>query len=241
MNTRQYRSVRILTAVRKKAAGTEGFVVRLNNACDDVPHIIPPHGEGRQIELAKRMGMSQEGVRKWFAGEAMPRRDAMSRLAAILEVEEPWLALGITPEVSTKDRRIYTQNAEGAMLIVMGRIMLAGGSVAQPGPRDPNRDFIDFYAIMRGHQLGVHVTLARSTTRGVFQFSVPRQFNDCRIIGVVNNKDGTFDFIDMISRGVDVYKERKAGAFVVHMSKINGDYNSGPCVWKRIRNFEELV
>jgi len=227
--------------VRKKAAGTEGFVRRLNQACDDVPNLIPPHGEGRQIELAKRMGMSQEGVRKWFAGEAMPRRDAMRRLAQLLEVEEPWLALGITPDLTEAEKKVNTRNVEGAVLLVMGLMQLAGAQVAQPGDKDPTRAYVDFYAIMRGLQFSIHVSLARRISDGHYQISVPREFNQVSVIGVVPVGRGRFEFLDMTGSKIDEYKQRKAGSFILSLNRIDGRYFTGSHVWNRIKNFEEMA
>ncbi len=225
----------------RKAAGTEGFVKRLNQACDDVPHIIPPHGEGRQIVLAKKMGMSQEGVRKWFAGEAMPRREAMRKLAQLLEVEEPWLALGITPEITEAEKRVNARNVEGAVLLVMGLMMLAGAQVAQPGDRDPNKGFVDFYAIMRGIQFAMHVSLARRISEGHYRVIVPREYAHTRLVGVIPVGKGRFEFIDMPTRMVSEHKMRKSGGFVVTVNRIDGRYVTGSHTWQRIRNFEELA
>lgn len=227
--------------VRKKAAGTEGFVLRLNQACDDVPHIIPAHGEGRQIELAKKMGMSQEGVRKWFAGEAMPRRDAMRRLAQLLEVEEPWLALGITPEVTEAEKKVNTRNVEGAVLLVMGLMTLAGGQCAQPGDKDPNRHFVDFYAILRGLQFSMHVSLARRLSEGHYAVQVPREFDRVRVVGVIPIGKGRFEFIDMVSGPVNEHKVRKGGGYAISVNRIDGRYVTGAHTWNRIKNFEDLA
>lgn len=227
--------------VRKKAAETSGFVVRLNRACDDVPHIIPPYGEGRQIELAKKMGMSQEGVRKWFAGESMPRREAMRRLAAILEIEEPWLALGITPEITKAEKKVNARIVEGAVLLCMGLMTMAGGTCAQPGESDPNAAFVDFYAIMRGMQFSINVSLARQVSSGHFVMPIPRQFMQVRVIGVIPLGKGRFDFIDMPSGAIDEHKTRKAGDFVVSVSQANGDYITGAFTWPKIQGFERLA
>lgn len=226
---------------RKKAAGTEGFVRRLNQACDDVPHIIPAYGEGRQIELAKRMGMSQEGVRKWFAGEAMPRRDAMRRLAQLLEVEEPWLALGIQPELTETEKKVNTRNVEGAVLLVMGLMILAGAQCAQPGDADPHHDFVDFYAIMRGIQFAMHVNLGRAISTGHYQVPVPREFNTVSMVGVIPVGKGRFEFIDMPAGMVNEHKVRKSGGYAVTVNRIDGRYVTGSQVWNRIKNFGDLA
>lgn len=228
----------------KKAAGTEGFVRRLNQACDDVPHIIPPHGEGRQIELAKRLGMSQEGVRKWFAGEAMPRREAMHKLARLLEVEEPWLALGIMPELSRDEKRLNARNVDGAVLLAMGLITIGGGACALPNDADPRRNYVDFYAILRGTQMAIHVCFARDTGPGSWEAIVPREFNEVRTIMVVPLGDMRFDIVDLDHINTPQYLQRKAGAFSLSFSKAEGQpgvYTRGDTKWRRIKHAGELT
>jgi len=71
------------------------FHKRLAEACaasDD----IPDHGKGQQTYLAERLGVSQEAVRKWLAGETTPRSNMAQRLSKILNVKHSWLMLGTT-------------------------------------------------------------------------------------------------------------------------------------------------
>lgn len=230
--------------VRKKAAGTDGFVRRLNQACDDVPHIIPPHGEGRQIELAKRLGMSQEGVRKWFAGEAMPRREAMQKLARLLEVEEPWLALGIMPELSREEKRINARNIDGAVLLAMGMISLGGGACALPSDDDPRRAYVDFYAILRGTQMAIHICYARTLGPGSWEVIVPREYKDVRTLVIIPTSAVRYDLIDLDHINTPQYLQKKGGAFSLTFSKVEGQsgvYSRGDMKWKRLTNVGELA
>jgi transcriptional regulator with XRE-family HTH domain len=49
-------------------------------------------------ELAhQNVNVSNETIRKWLAGEAVPRRDKMAALAKTLKVDETWLAMGAQP------------------------------------------------------------------------------------------------------------------------------------------------
>lgn len=228
--------------MRKKAVGTEGFVRRLNQACDDVPHIIPPHGEGRQIELAKKMGMSQEGVRKWFAGEAMPRREMMRKLASVLEVEEPWLALGIMPELSRDEKKINARNVDGAVLVAMGMITMAGGVCALPQDDDQRKGYVDFYAILRGTQMAIHVSLARNVAPSVWEIIVPREYKEVRTLAVLPLNNNRYDFIDLDAVHAPKYFYRKSGAFGLSLTKgTEGAYTVGDIVMKRIKHFGELA
>jgi transcriptional regulator with XRE-family HTH domain len=228
--------------VGRKAQGTDAFVKRLNQACDDVPDIIPPHGEGRQIELAKRMGMSQEGVRKWFAGEAMPRRGVMEKLATVLRVEESWLALGMTPEITRDEKRVRARNVEGAALLAMGAITLAGGACAIPDEEDPRRSFVDFYSIHNGVQSAIHVGYAKLVAPGSYEVTIPREYKQVRIIVVVPLGNTRFDFIVLDSAVTPTFYQRKGGAYVLSFGKSgDGTYVRGDMTWKRVRNFGELA
>lgn len=228
----------------KKAAGTEGFVRRLNQACDDVPHIIPAHGEGRQIELAKRLGMSQEGIRKWFAGESMPRREAMQKLARLLEVEEPWLALGIMPEIGREEKRLNARNTDGAVLLTMGLITIGGGVCAIPGDNDPRKAYVDFYAILRGTQMAIHVCFARNSGPGSWDVTVPREYKEVRTLVVIPLGDSRFDLLDLDHINTPQYLQRKGGAFALSFSKAEGQpgvYARGDMRWKRLKHVGELA
>ena len=83
---------------------TNTFAQRFTQACDDSV-IIPPYGKGRQVAIAKRLNVTQEAVRKWFAGESIPRPTTVRALAEYLQVDEPWLVLGIKPEFDRAEKR----------------------------------------------------------------------------------------------------------------------------------------
>ena len=69
------------------------FNQRLIEACE-ASDVIPAFGRGRQTYIAKALGVSQEAVRKWFAGESVPRRKSAEKLAKLLDVRYSWLMLG---------------------------------------------------------------------------------------------------------------------------------------------------
>lgn len=74
------------------ADGVEGFARRLNQALDAAGY--PPKGAGRQVALAKAMGISQKGVRKWLEGEGFPSTKRIQALAELLGVSFGWLISG---------------------------------------------------------------------------------------------------------------------------------------------------
>ncbi len=71
----------------------ELFAERLNYACE-LSKTIPPLQKGMQTVIRKHIGVSQETVRKWLNGEAIPRYDKIQKLSSLLECSPQWLAFG---------------------------------------------------------------------------------------------------------------------------------------------------
>ena len=69
------------------------FSKRLLKAANDSPE-VPPFGKGQQTFIAGKLEVSQEAVRKWFAGETEPRSRLSMELAELLDVKHSWLMLG---------------------------------------------------------------------------------------------------------------------------------------------------
>ena len=67
-----------------KLHSLNSFAARLEYICDEHPD-IPPLGSGRQTTLAKRVGVSQEAVRKWLAWLSEPRTNIKKKLAFALD------------------------------------------------------------------------------------------------------------------------------------------------------------
>lgn len=220
--------------------GQSTFAQRLAQACDDST-IVPEYGKGRQVSIAKRIDVTQEAVRKWFSGDAVPRPDKMKELAEYLEVDQAWLALGINPEIDRNDKRKLRGALEGAVHLVTGMIMLEGGHCAFPVEKDPNSTRIDIYAIMRGTQLAIHVSLAREVSEGHFALTVPRQHSDVRCVGVIPVSPGRFHLLNMTYDLIEKHKQRRGGDYVVPVNFADNQYSTGPHRWPRIRTIGEML
>ena len=83
----------------------EQFKDRLQESCNACVD-IPDYGHGRQVYISKALNVSQEGVRKWFAGDCKPRTAAMKKLAALLKVDYAWLSIGSSRLEATKFREV---------------------------------------------------------------------------------------------------------------------------------------
>lgn len=212
------------------------FAKRLNTACDGHPH-IPPYGHGRQTWVKEHLEVSHEAVRKWFMGEARPRPDKMRQLSKTLEVDEAWLSLGITPDLKPRERRSRNAQAEGAVNVLAGIVQLNGGHCAFPDENDPRGGYVDLYAIVRGTSYPLHVSLATPLSAGMFQFVVPKEYRDCRVIGVVQIRSMRVHALDMTTDLIDRHKSRKGGYFLVTLNYHDSAYWSGSDRWPRIDNF----
>lgn len=216
------------------------FKDRFLQACDDSP-IVPEYGKGRQVAIAKRIGVTQEAVRKWFSGEAVPKPEKMRALAEYLEVDESWLALGIQAEMGRDERRKANRMSSGSVYMVTGLIMMEGGNVAWPGERDPRAKYVDIYAIMRGTQIALHVSTGRELSNGSFELIIPREYADVRCVGFIPAGVGKFHLIDLPNNLIEEHKQRKAGDFAVTVSRVGTEYHTGSDEWPRFKTFGEIL
>lgn len=77
------------------AEALAAFSSRLNELLD--ARDFPPKQRGRQVALAKVVGLSQKGVRKWLEGEGMPELVRIIELAVKFQCHVEWLAAGRGP------------------------------------------------------------------------------------------------------------------------------------------------
>ena len=93
----------------QKGTLERAFAKRLTQALDRHPACPPAYGRNSWLirELAhQRIEVSLETIRKWLAGETMPRRRKMTALAKILRVDETWLAMGAQPVKAVSNDRV---------------------------------------------------------------------------------------------------------------------------------------
>lgn len=218
----------------------KAFVARLKQACDE-SKLIPLPGQGRQQFIAERLGVAPEAVSKWFKGVSMPKPDKMTFLAELLEVDQAWLAYGISPEMDRADRKLHAKESSGAVHLVFGMIMMAGGHCGEPSKSDPRSEYVDFYATMRGSVYPMHIALGRETAKDHFEVLLPKEYKDVRCIAVIPGGAGKYVFLDMPVAMIDEYKTRKTGMFAINIARVDGArYMTGSAKWPQIKSFEEL-
>lgn len=207
---------------RQKIIRDKEFGRRLESACDGNPH-IPGVNKGRltwfKNQLGERFGekISIETVRKWFAGEVKPRPDKLKLLAEILEVDEAWLSLGVSPDLQPRERKLRNAMADGAVNLLAGVIQMNGGSPAFPeeGDKRAVRDQVDLYAIIKGAQYAFHVSLAQSVGPKEFKFTLPANYDGAFQIGIIQEESTKFQFVELNEGIVEGQGVRKGGSIEV--------------------------
>jgi transcriptional regulator with XRE-family HTH domain len=159
------------------------FARRLVQSCDESP-LVPEHGKGRQVYLAKRMKVTQEAVRKWLEGESLPRPDKIGALAKVLDVDPVWLQLGTSP-LEIADKRQVALRGDAAVYGVMSYLLLAGYHVALPQSAEER---VDIFAIKHGTQLSILAKMGQPLARGEWKFVFPANLN-ARWHGVVSGDE----------------------------------------------------
>jgi transcriptional regulator with XRE-family HTH domain len=221
------------------------FAERLATASDGHPH-IPTMNRGRltwiQTQFAERfqIKISVESVRKWFSGEARPTPTKMNLLAQLLEVDEAWLSLGITPDMNPNEKKVRNAVVSGAVNLVAGFIQIGGGHPAFPAPNDKKGidGLVDLYAVIKGAQYAFHVSLAQEVSKGVYRFVVPREYADVTVLGVVLTGPFRCDIVELTADLVRKHEERKGGYSEVEIQSKDGGYMTGRDRWPRITRFD---
>lgn len=147
------------------------FARRLTQACDESP-LVPEHGRGRQVYLAKKLKVTQEAVRKWLVGESLPRPDKIGDLAKVLGVDPVWLQLGTSP-LEIAEKRQAALRGDAAVYGSMSYLLLAGYHVAIPAGEEK----VDIFAIKHGTQLAALARMGEPLARGEYKFLFPANLN----------------------------------------------------------------
>ena len=139
------------------------FHQRLTRSAGNSPQ-IPEYGMGRQTFIAKELGVSQEAVRKWFAGESKPRSAAMAKLATLLDVELVWLSLGVDHS-ETNSNRVMARRQDAGMYALTSYLIYSGYNVAFTFDESDNSDL----TAMRNGQITKFRTHSVEQTTGAIE------------------------------------------------------------------------
>ena len=177
----------------------EDFKDRLEKSCDASVD-IPDHGFGRQVVLAKAMGVSQEGVRKWFAGESKPRTSAMKKLAALLNVDYAWLSIG-AELLGTQKFRAVARHQNAGVYALTSFLISAGCTVAFT---EDLQDDSDITAVSNGKLLKFLAIPSTPISNKTAEFDIENKVTNKGVTSVgcifkdYSNKSSIiYDFVDL--------------------------------------------
>ena len=211
------------------------FALRLKQACDRSQD-VPALGKGQQTWLSDRLGISQEAVRRYFEGQSRPRPKLMTQLAKILNVDESWLALGKSSELSDNERKQYSQKADAAAYMLFGIFMSAGYTCAfeeeEPG--------VDFYAIRSGKQIAVSVTVGWPKSKNNYIATVRENSGKRLNLCVISTDPGVSDILVMDQDGVTTHGDAKTDMIHVPVKKEKQGYHTEGRTWVQLKDSEIL-
>lgn len=215
----------------------EAFAKRLEQAADAHPHCPALH-QGRQVWLAdemKRRGqaVSKQAVMKWFEGDCIPRAEKRNVLAEVLGVDVAWLMWG-TDAIGPKERKIRNAVADAAVNVLAGLVQMDGGNPAFPEEKDRRaaKEFIDLYAVIKGANYSIHVTLGEWSDVGEqVSFSVPAVGENVIVIGMVR-KGFVFEVFEITPEVLDEHGTRRGGETTLTVS---------PVVLHRVTGFDQRL
>ena len=141
----------------------DNFATRLLEACNASDE-IPDYGKGQQTSIASRLNVSQEAVRKWLAGETVPRAELSKRLAELLGVKHSWLMLGTAHGEIEGDIKL-ARRQKACVYAVMSYVVGAGKGATFSGD-----DAVDDITLIDGGRLlRVSVEMADRPSKGVYE------------------------------------------------------------------------
>jgi hypothetical protein len=165
------------------------FAARLDTAINGHPG--SPDGHGRQKWLRERMlqfasvDVSPEAVRKWFGGFSRPRPSIMREIARVLEVDEAWLSLGLTPVETPAKAAERNAMAKGSVNVMAGLIQMCGGHIAFP---ENDEEGIDIHAIIDGRRLQIEIKTPMPSADGTLKLAIAKGWEKRVVLALIREK-----------------------------------------------------
>lgn len=218
------------------------FARRLNKACVDNPN-CPTDGRGRQkwlkdaLKAKYDVTVSHETASKWFSGKARPRPKVMVQIAAVLEVDLPWLSIGTAAAETPVEARRRKATATGAENLVAGLLQLAGGNVAFA---DDDED-VDLFAVYRGERLDIEVQQPISDEDNMLRFRVSKTAPSHVVIAVVSRPNTTeFELLRLTTSLIETYGAPKSRFLEFVAERVGRHYYLGDDPVPEITSFSMI-
>lgn len=221
----------------------KAFAKRLVQACEGNPNCPTDQNRGKQKwiydNLLSEFGLrvSAEVVRKWFAGESRPRPKVMSYIARLLEVDEAWLSLGITPEINTVEKKKH-HNAmvSGAVNLVAGIIQLGGGSIAFPEDGSCH-----ITAILKGKALKIDVVVPRDLGQDRYRFTVAEPIVGKTVLVLIEEERFGYQVIEIIPDVIRAVGDRRGDFWEVEIEQRGVNWKAGPLSIRQLDDIKQIV
>ena len=202
----------------------DNFAKRLLEACNASDE-IPEYGKGQQTHLASLLNVSQEAVRKWFAGETVPRASMSMKLAEILNVKHSWLMLGTAHGEIEADVRIARRH--NAASYAMMCYLVATGRGASFSAVD-SVDDITF--IENGRMIRLCVEMASRPKDGVHTvvFTDAQRKAGVTVAMVADyqqHHSASMDVMEITDKIWETHGMQEGKNFVLHLEKSQRGYN----------------
>lgn len=218
----------------------KAFAKRLVQACEGNPNCPTDQSRGKQKwiydNLLSEFGVrvSAEAVRKWFAGESRPRPKVMSYIARLLEVDEAWLSLGITPELNVVEKKRHNAMVSGAVNLVAGIIQLGGGNVSFD-------DSSHVTAILRGKLLRIDAVIPRELGSDRYHFTVAEPLDGKRVIVVIEEERFGYQLLDITPEIIRAVGDRRGDFWEVEIEQRGVNWRAGPLPVRQLDDIRQLV
>jgi hypothetical protein len=159
----------------------------------------------------------------------------MSALAALLHVDQGWLAYGSEGGGQTAPaKKLRDAAVSGVVNAVAGFMQMDGAEVEFPNDAEAQQDGVDISAIIRGANYRLHIALARSNTDNTWTFVVPKKVRRALVLGVIPSGPTSIEVIDL---DADVLKEMGVEKANDIELKVDSKHRAGTYALKQIQNF----
>lgn len=219
-----------------------GFIKRLEIACENHPRCPTGHGRQRwirdEITTHFKLTLSPEAVSKWFSGASRPNLETMRFLARVLEVDEAWLSLGKTPELTPTERKRHMLFADGSVNMVAGMIQMSGGQVAF---NEDTESPVDFFAIIGGKHHAIKVVSVTKQEGERMLFVIPKDSARIVVLGVIGSSMiGGFQVLRLTPELIEKHGKRKGTYFELWLDRTPPGFSIGRDKVAPMTSFNEL-
>lgn len=160
----------------------------------------------------------------------------MELISRALEVDEAWLSLGHTPDMTPTEKRRHNAEADAAVNLVAGLIGMAGGTIAFP---DPASGTVNLFAIIRGKQHSLLIKTARPDGDKL-HIAVPAN-SSAKVISVVpTDAPNVFDFAVISPELISAHGNNRGGFVEIEMEKQTIGLAIAGEPLPQIKRFDEL-